>query len=199
MNREEFLLQLRRGLSGLPEEDIEERLNFYSEMIADRMEDGVSEEAAVAELGSVDALVSRIIEDIPLTRLVKEKITPKRKPGAWEIVLLVLGSPIWISLLIAAFAVLLSLYAVLWSVVIVLWTLFAALAACALALSAGGVFFALKGTALTGLAVIGAGAVCAGLSIFMFFGCRAVTKGILFLTKKLARFVKRCFMKKEAA
>ena len=47
MNKQEFLAQLRKGLSGLPKEDIDERLTFYSEMIDDRMEDGIPEETAV--------------------------------------------------------------------------------------------------------------------------------------------------------
>ena len=199
MNKQEFLVQLRKGLSGLPKEDIEERLTFYSEMIDDKTEDGIPEETAVREIGDVSELVSQIIADIPLTKLVKEKITPKKKLKVWEIVLLVLGSPIWLPLLIAAFAVILSLYVVLWSVIIALWAVFAALAACGFAGIAAGVYFAVGGNVLTGIAVIGAGIVCAGLSVFMFFGCKAVTKGILKLTKKFAIRIKNCFIKKEEA
>ena len=199
MNKQEFLAQLRKGLSGLPKDDIDERLTFYSEMIDDRMEDGIPEETAVCEIGAVDELVSQIIADIPLGKLVKEKITPKKKLKAWEIVLLVLGSPIWLSLLIAALAVILSLYVVLWSVIIVLWAAFASFVACGLAGIAAGAYFAVGGNALTGIAMIGAGIVCTGLSVFMFFGCKAATKGILNLTKKLAIRIKNCFIKKEEA
>ena len=197
MNKQEFLAQLRKGLSGLPKEDIDERLTFYSEMIDDRMEDGIPEETAVCEIGTVDELVSQIIADIPLGKLVKEKITPKKKLKAWEIVLIVLGSPIWLSLLIATFDVIFSLYVVLWSVIIVLWAAFASFVACGLAGIVAGVYFAIGGNVLTGIAMIGAGIVCAGLSVFMFFGCKAVTKGILNLTKKLAIRIKNCFIKKE--
>ena len=197
MNKQEFLAQLRKGLSGLPKDDIDERLTFYSEMIDDRMEDGIPEETAVCEIGPASELVSQIIADIPLGKLVKEKITPKKKLKAWEIVLLVLGSPIWLSLLIAAVAVFLSLYVVLWSVIIVLWAAFASFVACGLAGIAAGVYFAVGGNGLTAIAIIGAGIVCAGLSIFMFYGCKAGTKGILTLTKKLAIRIKNCFIKKE--
>ena len=199
MNKQEFLAQLRKGLSGLPKDDIDERLTFYSEMIDDRMEDGIPEETAVREIGTIDDLVSQIIADIPLGKLVKEKITPKKKLKAWEIVLLVLGSPIWLSLLIAAFAVIISLYVVLWSVIIVLWAAFASFAACGLAGIASGVYFAAGGNGLTGIAMIGAGIASAGLSVFVFFGCKAATKGILNLTKKLAIQIKNCFIKKEEA
>ena len=199
MNKQEFLVQLRKGLSGLPKDDIDERLSFYSEMIDDRMEDGIPEETAICEIGAIDELVSQIIADIPLTKLVKEKITPKKKMKAWEIVLLVLGSPIWLSLLIAAFAVIFSLYVVLWSVIISLWAAFASFMACGLAGIAAGAYFAAGGNGLTGIAMIGAGIVCAGLSVFMFFGCKAATKGILNFTKKLAIQIKNCFIKKEEA
>lgn len=36
MSKEQFLGQLRKGLSGLPQDDREERLAFYSEMLDDR-------------------------------------------------------------------------------------------------------------------------------------------------------------------
>ena len=52
MNKKRFLSELRRGLSGLPQAEVEERLSFYSDMIDDRIEDGCSEAAAVAEIGS---------------------------------------------------------------------------------------------------------------------------------------------------
>ena len=199
MLKGEFLGLLRQALAGLPKSDMEEHLTFYGEMIEDRMEDGIPEETAVSELGSVEALAAQIIADTPLGRLVKEKIRPKKKPRAWEIVLLILGSPLWLSLLIAAAAVILSLYAVLWSVIVCLWAAFAALAACALAGIAAGAYFAAYGNALTGIAGIGAGAVCGGLSIFAFFGCAAATRGILALTGKLAIRLKNCFIQKEAA
>ena len=199
MNKQEFLAELRKGLSGLPKDEVEERLTFYSEIIDDRMEDGIPEETAVCEIGTIDEIVSQIIADIPLTKLVKEKITPKNKLKAWEIVLIILGSPIWLSLLIAAFAVIFSLYVVLWSVIIALWAAFASFVACGLAGIAAGAYFAVGGNALTGIAMIGAGIVCAGLSVFMFFGCKAATKGILNLTKKLAIRIKNCFIKKEEA
>ena len=52
MTKREFLAQLRKGLSGLPQDDIEERLTFYGEMIEDRKEEGLSEEEAVSAVGS---------------------------------------------------------------------------------------------------------------------------------------------------
>ena len=46
MTKLKFLFELRDRLEGLPYDEVEERLNFYSEMIEDRMEEGLSEEEA---------------------------------------------------------------------------------------------------------------------------------------------------------
>ena len=199
MSKQEFLIQLRKALSGLPKEDIEERVTFYSEMIDDRIEEGLSEEDAVLKAGTVDEIVAQIIEDIPLTKIAKERIKPKRRLKAWEIVFLVLGSPIWLSLLISAVAAVFAIYASIWSVIISLWAVFGSLTGCSLAGIVSGTVFAFNGNALIGVAMIGLGTACAGLSIFMFYGCKAATKGILLLTKKSALSIKNLFIKKEEA
>ena len=64
---------------------------------------------------------------------------------------------------------------------------------------AGGVLFIVFGNVLSGIAMIGASAVCAGLAIFLFFGCSFVTGGTLWLTKKIILSIKNCFIKKEEA
>ena len=71
MDKAAFLSQLEKGLAGLPREDLEERLSFYREMIEDRMEDGLSEAEAVEAVGPVEAVISQIIAETPLTKLVK--------------------------------------------------------------------------------------------------------------------------------
>lgn len=198
MSKQEFLAQLRKGLSGLPQDDIEERLTFYSEMIEDQMEDGVSEEEAVSAIGSVQDIAAQAVAETPLVKIAKERIKSKRRLSAGEIVLLALGSPIWLSLGIAAFAVILSLYISLWAVIISLWSVFVSLTACSIGGVPACVIFAVGGNGASGVAMLAAGIVCAGLAIFMFYGCKAATKGTLILTKKIAIRTKNCFIKKEA-
>ena len=199
MNKQQFLEQLRDCLSGLPQNEMEERLTFYSEMIDDRMEEGLSEEDAVREIGSVDKVFSNIIDEIPLTELVKEKIKPKRTLRAWEIVLLLLGAPLWFPLLIAGATILLSIYAVLWAVVITLWAVDVAIGATSLGAVVIGVVILVQGSVLPGIAMFGSALFCAGLTIFGCFGCIAATKGIAILTKKIALGIKAMIVKKESA
>ncbi len=200
MRKEEFLCALKKRLSGLPEQDIEERLNFYSEMIDDRTEEGRTEEEAVSDIGSVDEISAQIIADISQIKIDMEdteEFKPKKRFKIWEIVLLVLGFPIWLVLAIAAFVVILALYVVLWSLIISVWAVFASLVACAIGGVMAGILYSLSGNGLTGIAVVCEGIVCAGLAIFLFFGCKAATKGIIQLTRKIALGIKKYFIKRR--
>lgn len=195
MDKQEFLAQLRNGLAGIPPRDIEERLSFYSEMIDDRIEEGLSEQEAVSAVGSVESIVSQTIGESPLTKLAKEKVKPNRRLSGWEIILLILGCPIWLSLGIAAIAVVFSLYISAWSVIISLWAAYVSLVACSVGGLVAGIVVACTGKALPGIAVLAAGLICAGFSIFAFYGCKAVTRGLLLLTRKTAIWIKNCIVK----
>ena len=199
MNKSEFLSALRRGLTGLPPRDVEERVAFFGEMIDDRVEEGLSEEAAVAEIGDVDAVVAQIIADTPLAKLVCQRVAPKRRLGGGEIALIVAISPVWLPLLVVALSVMFALYVSLWAVVVSLWASFGVVVGGAFGAIVAGGWFALSGSGPQGVAMIAAGIVCAGLSIFLFFGCRAATKGAVLLAQKMVLRIKKRFAGKGEA
>jgi len=194
MKKNEFLLSVRESLAGLPQDEIEERLLFYSEMIDDRMEEGLSEEEAIAAIRTADK--PQFPQTSPAKPVPENKTKPKKRMNVWIAVLLAVGSPVWLSLLIAVIAVILSLYVVLWSVILSLWAVFVSLAACALAGILGGAAFAFGISPLTGAALIAAGLVCAGLTVFLFFGCRAASCGAWLLTVRSASGLKKGFFGK---
>lgn len=63
MTRREFLNNLYRRLGNLSREQAEQHLTYYAEMLADRMEEGMSEEEAVASMEDVDTIAQRILQD----------------------------------------------------------------------------------------------------------------------------------------
>ena len=198
MSKQEFLTALKNALCGLPQEDIQKSLDFYSEMIDDRIEEGISEEDAVSQMGSIDEIVEQILIDTPITKLVKQKIKPTRRIGVGEVVLLALGSPIWLSLIIAIIAVIISVYASLGAVVISLWACEAAFVGSALGgFGAAGIIYATGQNAYAGLVMIAAGLFLVGFSIFFFFVCKWSSKGMLWVTKKIALGIKSLFLRKE--
>ena len=201
MKKDEFISRLRNALSGLPKKEVEERLTFYAEMIDDRMEEGLMESEAVSDIGSVEDIAAQIISEIPFTKIAKEKLIKQRQYKGWEILLLVLGAPIWLSLAIAAFSVCFSLFiaalSVIFSLAVALIATFVALLISGVCGVFVGIFYLFSGNALSGVALIGASIFCAGLSIFFFYGGKAVIRAMPFFTKRMLVGVKRLFIKKE--
>ena len=195
MTKKEFLSELRSKLQGLPSEDIDERVSFYEEMINDRMDEGKTEEEAVAEIGSVEDVVREIAKDTPLVKLVKEKMKPRRRIRAWEIVLIVLGFPLWFPLLITALVLIMVFWILVWVLVIVTYTVEIALSAASVAGVVAFMAYFLNGE--MNYAAIGASIMCAGTAILFVFACIGATKGSIALTKGIITGIKMLFIGKK--
>lgn len=199
MTKHEFLDQLRQRLSGLPEEDRESSLSYYSEIIDDRMEDGLSEEEAVEAVGSVSQIADQILMDTPLPKLMKAKVRTRHKLKGWEIALLILGAPLWLPLLFAAAATVFALYGSFWAVILSLYVVDASLVICGGAGIFSFVFFLCRGQAVQALLLLGCGLVAAGVAILFFFLCNLISKYTLLGSKKVVLAIKSCVIGKEQA
>lgn len=61
MNRSEFFLSLANALQGMPEQDKQDALSYFDELISDKAQDsGCSEEEAIASLGPIGEIASSI-------------------------------------------------------------------------------------------------------------------------------------------
>ncbi|MCR5611082.1 MAG: DUF4097 family beta strand repeat-containing protein [Clostridiales bacterium] len=63
MDKKHFLKALGRALGTLPREEKNRALSYYREMIDDRVESGLSEEAAIASMDEVDKIAAEIKAD----------------------------------------------------------------------------------------------------------------------------------------
>lgn len=194
MKKQEFLDELRNRLQGLPPDDLDDRISFYGEMIDDLMDEGKSEEEAVADIGTVDDIVNEIVKDTPLVKLVKEKIKPKRKLKAWEIVLLILGFPLWFPLVLTALILCLVAYLLIWILVIVCYVVELSLSVAATAAPVLMIIQAVNGGSV--VVYLGLWLMCLGGAILLFLGCIGATKLTLKLSKKIITSIKKAFVKK---
>ena len=183
MNKQQFLAAIRERIGALPVQDIDRSIDFYAEMIDDRIEEGLSEEEAVAAMGTAEEIATQILSENPRREPSAISDTPKRRYKAWEIVLIAVGSPLWFPLLLAAASIVLALYIVLWSVIIVLYAADLCFAAGAVSGIAGSILLFCTGHTTQGMLFLGAGLVCVGMTILWFIGSTAAAKGAWFLTK----------------
>ena len=199
MTKQEFLLRLRNGLAALPTEDIEKSVEYYREMIDDRMEDGLSEEEAVAAIGTPDEVARNIsAESAQNSRPEQPKTQPQPKKNTsiglkiLAILLIILGSPVWFPLLMAAVIVILAIIISLIAIIVSLYAVVLSLGICAIGLLA----MAITGSFAKGILFLGAALICAGLTVISFFAVNFIVKFIIFVCKKLFQGLKYIFTRR---
>ena len=188
MNKTEFTDALRRALGKLPSYEVEQSIAFYSEMIDDRVEDGMSEADAVAALGPVGAIADQIIAETPVI----PKAIAKANTGSrtLNVVLLVVFSPIWVPVALALVMAALMVYLSIWMVIVALWATVVALLLCGPIGIVGLVWCLATGYPLTAAWLLGCGLAAAGTGLFALFGVLAASKGLVQLTHSFARWIK---------
>ena len=185
MNKQEFLAALARELEPLPREERYQTLNYYDELIDDRLEDGQEEEAVIQSLGDPKAVAQELLAGR------RNSLVPNRGLRVWLIVLLVLGFPLWGSLLVTAAVVLLCVFICLYIPVFTLGVLALSLLAGAV-LGAVGTPFLIADTGLAaGLFQLGLAVGMLGLAALCAVGFWYTGKATVKAGKALWRWLKR--------
>ena len=174
MNKKKFLSELEQALVSLPRKDRKKTLDFYGELIDDKLEEGLTEEAVFADIGTPEIIAEQVLSELP----------PKKKISWVIILLLILGFPLWFPLLITAAVLLLT-------AVIVLFAIELTFALCGIAGVLGGLVLLVLWKPYAALAMIGPGLVCLGLAIPLWFFCVLTAKAIWRLTVKTCRSIFR--------
>ena len=193
MIKHEFLRKLDALLAQLPEADRRRYVESYAELIEDKMEDGLTEAQAVASLGDVHRIADEILRSTPLPVLMRTAVKPKRGWSAWSIILIILGSPVWLPILIALGAVVLSVYLVFWSVILALYAAAAAIGISAIACL---IVMFLTGSIGGILLCFGAALILAGLALLFGVAVTAMARGLAKLTAWSFRKGKGLFIRK---
>ena len=163
MTQKQYLKDLKRNLRSLKKADKNEIIAFYKESIADRMEAGKSEEAAVAELESPAEVAARCLAEYGKSF---EEHSGGNKNGevkALKITLIIVTFPVWLTVA---------------CIVISLYVAFFAVAAGLILGGSGffgyGVYYAFVSVA-EGLSLMGMGLTAVPLGILLFMGLIKLT------------------------
>ena len=196
MTKADFLQLLERALSQLSDEERRANLEYYSELLDDMMEEGMSETEATAKLGSPNQIARHILQEMPLSKLVSTRMKPRSGWTPLAIVLAVVGSPVWVPLLLAGAAVVLALFVSIWALGFAAVAVVIALAVAVVAAP----IIAIRAAVLTlpvGLMLLGAGLVLLGLCVLGGLMAVELCKLLWQLTVWLAHKIKGLFIRKE--
>lgn len=221
MKKEEFLRRLEQLLSGISEEEKADALGYYRSYFEDAGEE--NEEAIAAELESPEKVAESIRKNLGLEgngsyynsmanrdeeyyRNVNNTIQnlqghPKNDKGGWSaltITILILTSPIWLTLLLAVICVLFTVVAVLLGVAITVAAVMAAFIIVGFALIGGGFTALFSGELLVGLGLIGSGLIILALGLLMVVLTVWIFGGFLpWALKGIVRLCRKPFDKRK--
>ena len=157
VNKQMFLNELDKALFKLSYSEKKNILNYYEELIEDYKENGCSEEEAVARLEEPKEIADRAISES------QPALEQSASPTVLVKTLIILGSPLWVSILLAGAMFILSILIIIWCLPII--TVSFAFA------SVVGAFIGIFGavpvmitTFLYGVFQLGVGIFCVGLS-----------------------------------
>lgn len=196
MTKLEFLSDLVRRLEG--REDRSSIVQYYREMIDDRIDDGMTEEEAVAAIGNIDEICAEY--KVSVKTASNANMSPasdsKKKRNGWVTAAIVAGSPLWIILLVAAVIVSFALLFSLWAVVISLWAVVVSLGFTGVVAVISCGFMFSKGIAHC-LLLIGIGITFIGLTIFCGMGMVAFTQSAVKVTSLVFKRTFSAFKKRR--
>lgn len=193
MNKQEYLARLRAALACLPEGEIEESVAFYTEMIDDRVADGLTEEEATAQLDDPKAAARAIIADLPVVPRTVVRTKQRNRALYWTLV--ILGFPLWFPLLLGAGMLVLAGLLTIWCLILGLWLLAAGLLAGG-PLGIGVCLWALAvGQPAYGVFELGSGLLCFGLGLFCLHGAVAASKTLMQVSRQWIAKAKAPFVK----
>lgn len=192
MNKREFLRSLSASLRGMPRGERAQSLEYYGEMIQDRMEEGLSEEEAVARLGSADEIARQILEGGGAQG------RQGRRAPVWMIALIVLGSPVWLTLLFAFLAVVLAAYIVAWSLIAALYAVLLGMAVCGPCGALGLVAEIVKGNFALAVLLLGGGCALLGLALLALPWLNRATVAVARASAWCAQGILRIFERRKA-
>ena len=196
MTKADFLQLLERALAQLPEEERRQNLEYYSELLDDMLEEGMTEAEATAKLGSPGQIAQNILQEMPLGKLVTTRMKPKSGWTPLAIILAVVGSPVWVPLLLAAAALVLGLFVSIWALGLAAVAVVLGLAVIVVAAP----IVAIRAAVLTlplGLILLGAGLVLLGLCVLGGLMAVELCRLLWQLTVWLAHKIKGLFIRKE--
>lgn len=190
MTQAEFIARLDRLIAALPAEERRRATEFYSELILDRMENGKTEEEAVADCGPVEEIAEKVMA----------AYTPVRQPSLFlrvmKIIALIFGVPILLGIAIPLAAAAFVLYACLWILMACVFILVLSFGLVGL-VGVVGTAFVLPQSLPAGVFQLGAGLLFCGLCLLSLVGAVKLFQLLLRFTVWLTGAIANSFRRKK--
>ena len=184
MNKKEFLNDLDIKLNFLTEEERNKTLNYYSEIIEDRIESGASEEEAVLQMESTEVIAKKLIAENSTQKTTSEKVLDfidklfEKHGYLFVLAIVIFSIPLWTPIVGVILGLVCTMFLILFAMIA-----FGAIGSVA-ALGIGISF--ITQSLLSAISALGVSMVCAGFAVL-------VTIGTVKLISMMSNFFKKVY------
>lgn len=192
MNKSEFLSELESNLKKLEKDECRKFITYYEEMIEDYKDNGVLEAEAIKKIGSPKSIANEILSEQD-TVMITIPSTGSRKINA---ILLILGFPLWGSLLLAVALCVLSAYIVIWCIPFTTGVSAIGIFITMLVSILGSPFVMVTDSLAVGLVQFGIGIASIGISVLLAIVTVYLVKKFVPLSKSFTLKLVRSFQRK---
>lgn len=194
MTKSIFIENLRVLLKSINEDERNKFISYYEEIFDDYMENGFTEEEVINKIGSPESIANSILEEQDSLNI---KV-PSFNSKILNIVLLILGFPLWGSLLLAVALIILSIYIIIFCVPFTTGVMSVSFFGAGLFGVIASLFLMFDGLAL-GIVQLGVCISLIGASILLGIITLYVSKKVMSITSKLTLKIVKSFKRKEIA
>ncbi|MDV4150726.1 DUF1700 domain-containing protein [Clostridium sp. AL.422] len=180
MNKSTFIDTLRKSLKLLDEDERNKFISYYEEIIEDYKESGFTEKEVIKKIGSPQSIANNILSEQDIINI----NIPSFKSKILNIILLILGFPLWGSLLLAVILLILSAYIIIWCIPFTTGVTSISFFAASL-LSIIGSPFMMADILSVGIIQLGVGIALVGTSILLGLITIYLSKKIIIITMQL--------------
>lgn len=191
MNKKVFLDKLRKNLKNFDSQEQEKFINYYEEMVEDYKENGYTEEEAILKIGDPNDIARDILKEQDMIIL----NIPSTSSKVLNLILLILGFPLWGSLLLCFILLILSAYIIIWCIPVITGSLSIGLFATAIVGIIGSPFVIIK-TFCTGIVQFGLGVSSIGFAVLFFMLTIYIGRYFIKITKSFTTKLYNILFKK---
>ncbi|WP_300857570.1 DUF1700 domain-containing protein [uncultured Clostridium sp.] len=194
MTKSTFIENLRVLLKSINEDERNKFISYYEEIFDDYMENGFTEEEVINKIGSPESIANSILEEQDSLNI---KV-PSFNSKILNTVLLILGFPLWGSLLLTVALIILSIYIIIFCVPFTTGVMSVSFFGAGLFGVIASLFLMFDGLAL-GIVQLGVCISLIGASILLGIITLYVSKKVMSITSKLTLKIVKSFKRKEIA
>lgn len=194
MSKSTFIENLNILLKSINEDERNKFISYYEEIFDDYMENGFTEEEVINKIGSPESIANSILEEQDSLNI---KV-PSFNSKILNTVLLILGFPLWGSLLLTVALIILSIYIIIFCVPFTTGVMSVSFFGAGLFGVIASLFLMFDSLAL-GIVQLGVCISLIGASILLGIITLYVSKKVMSITSKLTLKIVKSFKRKEIA